>query len=212
MLDYLHARPENQPVNLERKLRLLACACCRRVWRWLPDERSRRAVETAERYADGLVSTKELEIAWEAATEAAWEVGEEPPDRFLMTAAMAAGKDGWTASWACQVISWHVANTTATAEEWDRARDEERACQSVLFHDIFGNPFRPIAVDPLWRKDEVLRLAQAIYEEQAFGRMAELAAALEVVGCADAAIFEHCRRRGRHVRGCWALDAILARE
>jgi len=37
----------------ERKLRLLACACCRQVWDLLPDPLSRQAVMVAERYADG---------------------------------------------------------------------------------------------------------------------------------------------------------------
>jgi hypothetical protein len=54
----------------ERRCRLFACACVRRVWHLLSDDRSRRAVEVAEDYADGLASDAELAEAESAAVAA----------------------------------------------------------------------------------------------------------------------------------------------
>src|SRR5262249_9202244 len=58
-----------------RKLRLFACACCRRIGHLLGDERSRNAVETAERYADRLAGAGEMC----AAPAAGWAAAEDQP-------------------------------------------------------------------------------------------------------------------------------------
>src|SRR4051794_2122488 len=54
-----------------RKFRLFGCACVRRVWALLRDDRSRKAVITGELYADSLASSDETNTVWEAADDAA---------------------------------------------------------------------------------------------------------------------------------------------
>jgi hypothetical protein len=75
---------------------------------------------------------------------------------------------------------------------------------------VIGNPFRPVT--PAWQSDAVVRLAQAIYDERAFERLPILADALAEAGCDHAAILEHCRGPGPHVRGCWVVDLLLGKE
>jgi hypothetical protein len=212
----------------ERKLRLFCAGYCRRIWNLLTDERSRKAVEVAERYADGSANAAELDTALEAAKRAIPHVGHSPsgPEEQAAAAAAeaaaatdpeAAARSVW--GWARNVkLAQCFRETTSSPfpEDAKRVRDvafSESAMEGVaLLRDLFNNPFRPITIDPNWRTPKVLAFSQDIYEKRAFIRMHELADALERAGCASPDILIHCREPGEHVRGCWLLDLLLGKR
>lgn len=90
------------------------------------------------------------------------------------------------------------------------AAEGTRQCD--LLRDIFGNPFRPVAIDRRLVNDKATAVARAIYEEKAFERMPVLADILEEAGVIDADILSHCRDSQLHTRGCHVLDVILQNE
>src|SRR3954471_12612292 len=65
MLEFLRGKAS------DRKLRLFAAACCRRVWGRLSNKYSCKALVVAERYADAEVSEEKLRFAWGDARRAA---------------------------------------------------------------------------------------------------------------------------------------------
>jgi hypothetical protein len=84
---------------------------------------------------------------------------------------------------------------------------------------VFGNPFRPVALEPAWLTPAVTSLAEAASKERLMPsghldsvRLKVLADALEEVGCSDQAILDHLRGPGPHVRSCWPVDLVLAKE
>ena len=95
----------------------------------------------------------------------------------------------------------------------------ELKAQVPLLRDVFGNPFRPISINPIWLTSTVTNLAQTAYDERILpsgeldpARLAILSDALEEAGCDNAEILNHLRGAGPHVRGCWVLDLLLAKE
>jgi hypothetical protein len=91
---------------------------------------------------------------------------------------------------------------------------EEAVAQCVLMRDIFGNPFRPAALDRSWLTATVASLAQAAAERLSTGdldpaRLGVLADALEEAGCAARDVLDHLRASGPHVLGCWPVDLLL---
>jgi hypothetical protein len=98
-------------------------------------------------------------------------------------------------------------------------KNAEHRQQCGLLRCVFGNPFRESQVEPAWHNRTVISLAQAAYDERVLpsgevepSRLAVLADALEEAGCADAGLVGHLREPGPHVRGCWAVDRLLAKE
>jgi hypothetical protein len=218
-----------------RKVRLAACACVRRMWRLLADARLRCAVEVTERFADGEATPEELDAArWDAA-RADYDVGIGVGTPMPFAEEMAAE---WAARAALAVVrsdaelaeaSWQSYAATAVAAEAGGAFavDEagggafavadrgERKAQVALLRDVFGNPFRPIALDAswlAWNDGAIGKLARSIYDERAFSGLPLLADALEDAGCTDADILTHCREQGEHVRGCWAVDLLIGKS
>jgi cell wall assembly regulator SMI1 len=88
----------------------------------------------------------------------------------------------------------------------------EKAAQAALIRDIFGNPFRPAAIDAAWRTPTAVALAGQMYESRDFGAMPILADALQDAGCDNEEVLDHCRGPGPHVRGCWVVDLVLGKE
>jgi hypothetical protein len=217
----------------DRKLRLFGCACCRRIWYLHTDERSRKAVELSERFADGVahdgVTRSKLQAAHleadEAYDEAYKQVGTPNSPRTdaaasavqVSTITLDPTEDHDCAN-TCAYAYVHAAQAVAAPAESGGSYDTnlwnmELVHQTNLLRCIIGNPFRPITLNPAWRlTPTVKQLARSIYDERAFDRLPILADALEDAGCDNADILNHCRQPGEHVRGCWVVDLCLGKE
>jgi hypothetical protein len=145
----------------DRKLRLFAVACSRRIWPWI-DALGQNAVSVAERFADGLAGPEEMRAA-------------------RLACRGAQGNASWYAAASNAVIAARNAARSAEAgcasNAFLRSRADELLVQAKLVRDVFGNPFRPITPDSAWVTTNVVALAQAIYDDRAFDRLSELAVA-----------------------------------
>jgi hypothetical protein len=186
--------------GLDRKLHLFAVAYLRQLWHLLADDRSRAAVETIERFADGLASREELR---QAQLEAAAARGEEDSDTWQAAHAVfeATSPQGWFAGWVTGRYTKSIPHGVSRTPQ-----------RMLLLREVVGNLFRPVPFDPRWRTADALGLARAAYEDRAFDRLPLLADALMDAGCDADAILAHCRGPGPHVRGCWVVDLVLGKE
>jgi hypothetical protein len=197
-----------------RRLRLVACGCCRLIWQHLTDSRLTRAIEVAERFADGEAEKVEMEKARKR-LEKLWPVTggflpSDPGAQALTVACMVAGAASidqpMSSAEGMLMFPLPLAGYRGTP-------GKAKALIADLVRDIFGNPFRPVTFSPAWRTDTAVALARQMYESRDFGAMPILADALQDAGCDSEDILNHCRDTSlTHVRGCWVTDLVLGKE
>jgi hypothetical protein len=191
----------------ERRLRLIAAACARHAWRHLSDERSRAAVAAAEREG---VTKHELAVEKAGADSAQYDVWNSVRD------------PSWTPAWSAAL--W--AKAAVDDDPWDWLINGGSTMALTVPPEAFAGIVRDVIRHPTKgrRKPvpmtaDVRTLAEAACEERQLpaghlvaARLAVLSDALEEAGCSDAQLLDHLRSAGPHVRGCWAVDAVLGRE
>jgi hypothetical protein len=193
MLEFLQGKASN------RKLRLFTCAYCRAV-RESQHLLGPSTVAVAERYADGLASDQDL-------------ASQRRKNAFFAEERWPVAPSAYDGAW--QAVDWLTSALNLMKIDPDALRhfpipaDDVVKRSVLLLRDLFGNPFRPVTIDRTWMTPAVVQLARSLYEERRFEDMPILADALEEAGCQDAAVLEHCRGPGPHVRGCWVLDLLL---
>jgi hypothetical protein len=219
----------------DRKLRLFTCACCRLIWDFPNDERPRRVLEVAERYADGLATSGEIFAAFCDVRNCLLPLGRRYTHKvpaevldsafiaFARTASTGAGYYG--AKWEYAVhdavqCAGDAAGRVARVAAWpgDDIAATHRV-EAALLRCIFGPlAFRklpPVAPAVLARNGGMVgRLAAGVYEARDFtqGRLGVLADAADEAGLLDAELLAHLRSPGLHARGCHAVDLLLGRE
>lgn len=215
MMDFLGQKAS------QRKVRLFAVTCCHWVTQLGAETPLLKSLGVAERFADGTATADELAQANEASNEVYQECEEElsvAASRAVLAGTGGQGDDPEITK--LQDAADIVSQTTEAVIRRSDFAYTARGCGGRYTHsdpvvwlrDVFGNPFRPAALDPSWLTSDVVALAQGIYNEKAFDRMPILADALQDAGCDNAEVLDHCRGPGPHVRGCHVLDMLLGKS
>jgi len=208
MLDLLRGKAS------DRKLRLFAVACCRRIQHLLEDERSLHAVAVAERFADSCAGEDERHRAAADASRArSRDRNDDALAAAYYTVSLNSPANHPDAEWGVAIEVVACVSGAITQRYSAEANVAERVFQSCLLRDIFGAIlFRHAPLDRAWLTPTVVSLATAIYDERAFERLPILADALEESGCDQIDLLAHCRGPELHVRGCFAIDLVLVKE
>jgi hypothetical protein len=204
-----------------RKLRLFACACCRRMAVRMRGSTALAVVEAAEAHADGRCDFSAVEQALALADRA-----EQGQPRVLTGLAQETEKETGFQALRCLVNQDLESVITAVHFAFHALRSSgihmtargsfEGPAQASLLREIVGDPFHPPRLDPGWLEWDggiVEHIACGIQETGSFEDMPILADALADAGCRDEAILDHCRMEtATHVLGCCVVDLLTGRE
>lgn len=198
MLSFFFGRPLDELTEehaFTRKKLLLDCACFARLGRLVPLY-GRVWQAHAEKAADGEYPKHLLGLEGE---DADWE----------LTGTLEQATDDDAGRLSALLDVWTLCyNRYGTAPPFH----PERAAQAALVRDIYGNPFRPVTLEPSFSAPAAVAAAWAIYEGNAFDHIDWLVEQLEQAGCVNQEILDHCRGPGPHVKGCWAVDLLLGKS
>ena len=202
LLNHLYYLPDKRPHSSSkwrlregpllsyRKARLFLVGCCRLVWDLIGDEKSQKAVEIAEKYADCPTPGPALEHKLEQAHNYIY--NDAPHSKVWI----------WCYSAICFNPEYREVFAYSRGERDQHPRNPPLATQAHLLRCVAGNPFRPSNAPPL-EKGIAQTIAWSIYQDRSFEQLPILADALEE----EAEFCETCYGQGHrwYCKACRSL-------
>lgn len=196
----------------DRKLRLFAVACCKRMLHLMTDDAACNAVQIAERFADGLATKNELRFVRKRALRGQSSIpaehcaGAAGASTSFKSAFGAAYNGHLNAIEAIARGSNPSVRSQASFATYLNARQQNALALCGLLRHIFGNPFRPYPAPESWSTTVTL-LAQSMYE----GQDCWFALHDALVDAGHLELAEHFKEGESHPKGCWVLDVLLGK-
>jgi hypothetical protein len=209
----------------DRKLVLFIRACCRRRWGPAADDATRAALALLDHFTEAGPAQRAATHVYTPAGGVVLDCGaSEPVARLEVPAQIDPPR--WVDPHAALPRGLGVALEQLACARFNPliprflADSADRlglplADQGALLRDVVRGPFEPLTFRAAWRLHDggaAVKLAELIYQDEAFDDLPVLADLLEDAGCRNLEILGHLRGPGPHVRGCWVVDLLLSKD